>query len=152
MPTLEDVKTWRGREVVDSDGEKIGTLEDIYLDRQSGEPEWAAVKGGLFGTKISFVPLRDAAPTGEELRVAFDKAIVKDAPKVDADGELSPEEEEQLYRHYGRGDYAEWDEASDRTETAMERDERFSTGDRESETSGRGPSARMSPDRGPTRR
>jgi uncharacterized protein (TIGR02271 family) len=139
MPTLEDVKTWRGRDVVGNDGEKIGTLEDVYLDRQSGEPEWAAVKGGLFGTKISFVPLVDASPTGEELRVPYDKATVKDAPKIDADGELSPQEEEQLYRHYGRGDYQEWDRESDRTETVMGRDERFSTGDRESETTGRGP-------------
>jgi uncharacterized protein (TIGR02271 family) len=128
MPTLEDVKTWRGREVVGSDGDKIGKLEDIYLDRQSGEPEWAAVKTGLFGSKVSFVPLRDATPSGEELRVAFDKATVKDAPGVEADGELSPQEEEQLYRHYGRGDYGEWDRRSDRTETVLGRDEqRFGT-------------------------
>jgi uncharacterized protein (TIGR02271 family) len=142
MPTLEDVKTWRGREVVGSDGEKIGTIEDIYLDRQSGEPEWAAVKGGLFGTKISFVPLVDASPTDEQLRVPYDKATVKDAPKIDADGELSPQEEEQLYRHYGRGDYEEWDRESDRTETVMGRDERFATRDRESATTGRGPVGR----------
>jgi uncharacterized protein (TIGR02271 family) len=133
MPTLEDVKTWRGREVIGSDGEKIGKVEDIYLDRQSGEPEWAAVKGGLFGTKISFVPLVDASPTGEELRVPYDKATVKDAPKIDADGELSPQEEERLYRHYGRGDYGEWDRESDRTENVMGRDERFATGDRDVE-------------------
>src|SRR3954454_18094383 len=61
VPTLEDIKTWRGRDVVDSDGEKIGTLEDVYLDRASGEPEWAAIKTGRFGTKVSFAPLRDAS-------------------------------------------------------------------------------------------
>jgi uncharacterized protein (TIGR02271 family) len=127
MPTLEDIKTWRGREVVDRDGEKIGKLEDIYLDRRSGEPEWAAIKTGLFGTKVSFAPLRDASPAGDELRIAYSKDQVKDAPKIDADGELSVEEEQRLYEHYGRGDYADWDRTTDRTEDLLGRDERFST-------------------------
>ena len=50
MPTIEDIRTWRGRSVVAPDGSKIGTIEDIYLDRHSGEPEWAAIKTGLFGS------------------------------------------------------------------------------------------------------
>src|SRR3954447_24629931 len=44
MATMQDIETWRGRTLVDRDGDKIGTIEDIYLDRQSGEPEWVAVK------------------------------------------------------------------------------------------------------------
>ena len=66
MATLEDVKTWRGREAVGPDGEKVGKIDDIYLDRQSGEPEWAAVKTGLFGTSLSFVPLEGATASGED--------------------------------------------------------------------------------------
>jgi uncharacterized protein (TIGR02271 family) len=124
MATLEDVKTWRGRDAVGPDGEKIGKIDDIYLDRQSGEPEWAAVKTGLFGTNVSFVPLEGASAAGEEVRLNFDKATVKDAPNVDADGELSPEEERRLYDHYGR-DFGDWNQDSeDRTEGVLGRDER----------------------------
>jgi sporulation protein YlmC with PRC-barrel domain len=128
MRTLEDVKTWRGMTMVDADGDKIGTIEDIYLDRQTGEPEWASVKTGLFGLKSSFVPISGADVTGEnQVRVPFHKEQVKDAPKVDADGELSPEEERRLYEYYGRSDYDEW-RGDDRT-TALglpaEREGRF---------------------------
>ena len=124
MATLEDVKTWRGREAVGPDGEKIGKIDDIYLDRQSGEPEWAAVKTGLFGTSLSFVPLEGATASGEDVRLNYDKATVKDAPNVEGDGDLSPEEERRLYDHYGRS-YGDWDDSSeDRTEAFMGRDER----------------------------
>jgi uncharacterized protein (TIGR02271 family) len=134
MPTLEDVKTWRGRDVTGPDGEKIGTLEDIYLDRQTGEPQWAAVKTGLFGGKVHFAPIGDASPTGDALRIAYDKDKVKDAPNVDADGELSTEEEQRLYEYYGQ-DYGSWDGRTDATEGTMGRDERFS---REGEAGGPG--------------
>jgi uncharacterized protein (TIGR02271 family) len=130
MPTINDVQTWRGRNAVDPDGDKVGTIEDIYLDRQSGEPEWAAVKTGLFGTKVNLVPLEGATPAGNQIRLAYDKATIKDAPNVEADGELSPEEERRLYDHYGRGDYADWDDSSeDRTEGVLGRDERVRRGD-----------------------
>ncbi len=130
MPTLDDVKTWRGRQVVGPDGEKVGKLEDIYLDRQSGEPEWAAVSTGLFGTRVSFVPLEGASSAGDEIRVNYDKATVKDAPNVDPDGELSPEEERRLYEHYGRS-FGDWtEESEDRTEAVMGRDDRVGRGER----------------------
>jgi stress response protein YsnF len=91
----------RGGTVVGPDGEKIGSIDEIYLDRQTGQPEWLAVKTGMFGTKLTFVPLAQAEATGEGLRVPYDKAQVKDAPNVEPDGELSEEEEARLYRHYG---------------------------------------------------
>jgi uncharacterized protein (TIGR02271 family) len=116
MPTLQEVQTWRGKTAVDADGDKIGSIEDVYLDRQSGDPEWIAVKTGLFGSKVSFVPLRDAQISGDEVRIGHPKDLVKDAPKIDPDGEISPEEERALYQHYGRTDYDEWtDESEDRT-------------------------------------
>jgi sporulation protein YlmC with PRC-barrel domain len=109
MQALQDVQRWRGCTLVDNDGEKIGTIEDIYLDRQSGEPEWVTVKTGLLGRKSSFVPISDASSTAEdEVRVPYAKDQVKDAPSVDPDGQLSEDEERQLYQHYGRSDYAEW--------------------------------------------
>jgi uncharacterized protein (TIGR02271 family) len=102
MTELTQVYEWRGRTVVDRDGEKVGTLDEIYLDRQTDEPEWALVSTGLFGSKSSFVPLEGAAPAGDDVRVAYAKEQVKDAPRVEADGELSEQEEGELYRHYGR--------------------------------------------------
>ena len=89
--TRDDVLSWRGQDVVDGDGDKIGKIEEIYLDAETNEAEWALVSTGLFGGKQSFVPIRDASPSGDGVRVAFDKATVKDAPKVDPDGRLSPE-------------------------------------------------------------
>src|SRR4051794_33489511 len=89
-----------GADVYDADGDKIGTASEVYLDDRSGAPEWVTVKTGLFGTKESFVPLRDADLTGDGLRVRVSKDAVKDAPKVDTDGHLSPDEEQELYRCY----------------------------------------------------
>jgi hypothetical protein len=101
--------------MVDAEGNKIGSVEDIYLDRQTGGPEWATVKTGLFGTKHTLVPIAQAEPTGEGLvRVPFPKDQVKNAPKVEADGDLSPDQERQLYEHYGRSDYGDW-RGEDRT-------------------------------------
>jgi hypothetical protein len=115
MTTLQDVQTWRGMKMVDADGDKIGTIEEIWLDRHTGEPEWATVKTGLFGLKSSFVPIRGAEVVGDdEVRVPIQKEQVKDAPHVDADTELSPEDERRLYEHYGRSDYGEW-QGEDRT-------------------------------------
>src|ERR687886_1046167 len=92
-----------GKDVYDVDGDKIGSASEVYLDDESGQPEWVTVRTGLFGTKESFVPIRDADLTDQGVRVNVQKAKVKDAPKVDADGHLSPEEEEELYRYYGLG-------------------------------------------------
>src|SRR4051795_8363377 len=92
-----------GKDVYDSAGNKIGSASEVYLDDESGQPEWVTVKTGLFGTKESFVPIRDADLTDDGVRVAVSKAQVKDAPKVDTDGHLSPEEEQELYRYYGLG-------------------------------------------------
>jgi uncharacterized protein (TIGR02271 family) len=107
MPTIQDVQTWQGQTLLDNDGDKIGEIVDIYLDRQSGEPEWLAVKTGLFGSNLSFVPLREANSADGGVKVPYEKALVKDAPNVQADGELSPEEEQRLYQHYSLefGDY-----------------------------------------------
>jgi uncharacterized protein (TIGR02271 family) len=101
MNSSTDVLEWRGRTVVDGDGETIGKLAEIYLDQETNEPEWALVNTGLLGTKSSFVPLKGAALAGEDVRVAYGKDQVKDAPSIDADGELSQQEEAELYQHYG---------------------------------------------------
>src|SRR5690348_618591 len=60
MTTSQDVQNWRGLTAVDADGEKVGTIDEVYLDRGSDAPEWLTVRTGLFGTRTSFVPIGDA--------------------------------------------------------------------------------------------
>jgi uncharacterized protein (TIGR02271 family) len=96
-----DLKTWEGRDLIDADGDKIGSVDEIYLDDETGQPEFALVKSGLFGATRHFVPLRDAAQSGNDLTVPYSKDKVKDAPSLDAAGHLSREDEAALYRYYG---------------------------------------------------
>src|SRR5215216_3897627 len=106
MATLDKnrIAQLRGQDVVGRDEEKIGSLAEIYVDAETDEPEWALVNTGLFGTKSAFVPLRDATEVDGTLHVPFDKATVKEAPKMDPDGNLSQSEESELYRYYGMSD------------------------------------------------
>jgi uncharacterized protein (TIGR02271 family) len=101
MPDIDTVRGWQGHTLVDRDGDRIGSIDAIYLDDRTGQPEWALVNTGLFGTKASFVPLAQATQTDQEVRVPYDKQLVKDAPRVDVDQHLSEAEERQLWRHYG---------------------------------------------------
>jgi hypothetical protein len=92
---------FRGEDLADRDGEKIGPIEEIYLDADSGEPEWALVHTGLLGSKRTFVPLAGATEADGQLRVPLDKDTVGEAPGVEPNGQLSDAEEAQLYTHYG---------------------------------------------------
>jgi uncharacterized protein (TIGR02271 family) len=100
------VTNWIGRTLVDSDGEKIGTVQDIYLDEDTDEPEWLAVSTGWFGNRISFVPLAGATVRENEVACRWTKDQVKDSPNAEPDGRLTQDEEAGLYRHYGL-DYSE---------------------------------------------
>lgn len=95
--------------VLDQDGEKIGSVGQIYLDDETGRASFVTVKTGLFGTKETFVPLDGAGEDGDDLRVPYTKDFVKDAPNVDADGHLSEQEQDAIQDYYrgqgvGRGD------------------------------------------------
>jgi sporulation protein YlmC with PRC-barrel domain len=92
---------FRGEQLTDREGQQVGKVEEIYLDADSGEPEWALVHTGLFGTKRTFVPLAGATEEEGELRIPLEKSKVKDAPQVEPDGKLTKDEETALYRHYG---------------------------------------------------
>ncbi len=113
MITQQNIDTLLGNSgnVLGSDGEKIGSIGQVYLDDQTGEPSWVTAKTGLFGTSESFVPLQGADLEGHDVRVPYTKHQVKDAPRIDSDGNLSPEEEDRLYRHYeiggGTGNYSD---------------------------------------------
>ena len=105
----------QGSDAYGSDGSKIGRVGQIYLDDQSGQPAWATVNTGLFGTSESFVPLAEASFSGDRLTVPFDKDKVKGAPSVSEDGHLSPEEEQRLYEYYGMGYSSGYEDTTTRT-------------------------------------
>jgi len=138
MSQVTEAYEWRGRNVVTSDGDKIGRLEEIYLDTDSGEPEWATVATGLFGAQQTFVPLVDVDHRRGEVVVPYSKDQVKHAPSVDPDGQLAHEEESRLYEHYGiagSGQPVGRDVSGPTTDDAMTRSEeelRVGTARRES--------------------
>jgi len=100
-PSIDTVQSWQGRTMVDPAGDKLGTIDAIYLDDETGQPEWATATRGLFSAKAAFVPLAGAQDMGESVQVPYDKQQVTDAPSPQADGSLSQDDEAELYRHYG---------------------------------------------------
>ncbi|MFJ8930470.1 MULTISPECIES: PRC and DUF2382 domain-containing protein [unclassified Streptomyces] len=90
-----------GLTAYDRTGEKIGSVERVYLDDRTGNADWVTVKTGLFGMKETFVPLSGATHDSDRLNVRYTKEAVKDAPRVDADQHLDEDEKSELYAHYG---------------------------------------------------
>jgi hypothetical protein len=101
MLTKEEAQQLIGCDVYGMGGEKIGRMGHVYLDDQTGQPEFATVNTGLFGMNENFVPLAEAQPSGDGLTVPFSKDRVKEAPSVSPDaGHLSQDDEASLYQHY----------------------------------------------------
>lgn len=97
-----NIRDWIGLTVVDEADDKVGTLESIYYDTSTSEPAFGALTSGIVGFhKLLFVPLAGALVTPKNLRVAFPKKLVKDAPSIATDGELDAALEPELYQHYG---------------------------------------------------
>ncbi|MFD3525104.1 PRC and DUF2382 domain-containing protein [Streptomyces sp. NPDC058653] len=90
-----------GLTAYDTNGEKIGSVEQAYLDNETGRAEWVTVKTGMFGMKESFVPLSGATRDESGLLIPHSKDVVKDAPRMDADEHLDVGQEQELYDHYG---------------------------------------------------
>ena len=133
MPITEnDLSGVYDGEVLSASGEKIGSVGQIYLDDQSGEPTFVTANTGLFGMSQSFVPLRGARVESGNVIVDFDKTTVKDAPRIDDDGSLSPSEEDQLYAYYGMSttniDTADYGTADQTPEPGFSRSDRDDVG------------------------
>lgn len=96
-----NVAEWHGKTLVDVDGEKIGNLEDVYVDVETDLPQFATVKEGLIGRHLTFVPLGGINVGPDDLRVTVTKRQVQDAPNIEQHGEeLSQADESALYHHY----------------------------------------------------
>ena len=91
----------QGLQVIDTDGNKVGKVDTVFLDVETDKPEWAAVKTGMFGGKTTLVPLVNSTFVGDELSVPYTKDAIKDAPHHDPDTELSTSDEAELFTHYG---------------------------------------------------
>jgi hypothetical protein len=97
-----DIREWRGHDVVDAEGHKIGELEAVYVDTGTDQPAFATVTVGLpTRHRLAFVPLDQAVVGPGYVRVGYDRKQVKDAPSIGTDGELPAGDEEAIFRHYG---------------------------------------------------
>ena len=100
MQDFTSIDRLQDANVYDTNGDKVGSVGQVYLDDATNEPTFVTVKTGLFGMKETFVPLNQASQAQDGLTVPFDKDFIKDAPNVDADGSLTPEEEQHIYEYY----------------------------------------------------
>jgi uncharacterized protein (TIGR02271 family) len=98
--TMDALMAARGMPVYSTDGEKIGSVEEVFVDQQTNEPEWIGLGTGFFGTKRALVPVKGADLREDALYVPYAKDEVKDTPDVDSE-EISQETEAELYAHYG---------------------------------------------------
>ena len=102
MFEAENIRDWREHDVIDPDGKKIGQLEAVYVDTTTDEPAFGSIRIGMVGRRrLTFVPLDRAVVLPGQLRVAYTKSQVRDAPTIDTDGELPASGEPGLFKHYG---------------------------------------------------
>src|SRR5947209_19861523 len=95
-----NVAEWHGKMLVDRDGERIGKLQDVYVDVESDQPQFATVKEGFIGRHLTFVPLSGIAVGPDDLQVTVSKAQVESAPNIEQHGEEpSQADESALYHH-----------------------------------------------------
>ena len=97
---VENIGEWRGQDVVDPNGDKLGKLEEVYYDGETDEPAFAAVKTGLVSKSITLVPLERASVGRDFVRVDRRKAVFKQAPSFDTDTELTLDDEAATYEPY----------------------------------------------------
>ncbi len=102
MPSPLEVHDWHELDVDSKDGEHVGKLVDVYVTKDTGEPEFLLVSSGLLGHHLHLVPAEGATRSDERVQVAADKATIESAPTVRADDDLDAEEEQRLFEHYGR--------------------------------------------------
>ena len=98
---IENVADWRGQDVVDPAGEKLGKLTEVYYDAEVDQPSFVAVKAGTFGKHLTLAPLTGASAGRDFLRIDVAKDRFKKAPSFDPDAELSADDEASAYSYYG---------------------------------------------------
>ncbi len=101
MFPAENLRDWRGHDVIDPAGKKIGSLEAVYVDTATDDPAFATVQTGLPGRRrLLLVPLADATVGPDHVRVTCSKNLARKAPAIELDGELAAAAEPAVYAHY----------------------------------------------------
>jgi uncharacterized protein YrrD len=101
MTTSQNPQQYVHRAAVDAEGNRIGKITKVYLDDETGQPQWVLVETGLIGTQHSFAPVHGSRVEGETVVLTVSKDQVKDAPSIDKDAHLSDSEQDALRQHYG---------------------------------------------------
>lgn len=143
---MDDYDAMMDRDVYGKDGERIGTIDSLYVSGESREPVFATVKTGWFSGS-SFIPLAEAEMDKDQIVVPYTKDQVKDAPNIEHDRELAPDEENRLYEYYRmersgsemededyEEDDDEYDEEEDAGDTMTRSEEELNVGKRTEET------------------
>lgn len=104
MANEKNIKDLFNATAYDRNGDKLGAVKEVFVDDNSGQPTFVEVGHGLFGMSSSLVPMRGHRLSGDELQLAFDKDRIKDAPNLDADNHLTPEDQRNIYDHYQLSD------------------------------------------------
>ncbi|MGA2519342.1 MAG: PRC-barrel domain-containing protein [Acidimicrobiales bacterium] len=101
MQSNVNVAEWHGKAIVDTNGERIGKLQDVYVDVETDEPQFATVKEGFIGRHLTFVPLAGIQVGPDDLVVTATREQVRSAPDIELHGEeLSQADESTLYHHF----------------------------------------------------
>ena len=150
---------FEGYEVYDPNGEKIGKVDDLFVD-ENDQPEYLGVKMGFLGTKSTLIPweIASADEEGQRIEVSVEKGKAKDGPAFDDDREITPEYENEVRSYYGlqgmqgseqRGAYGEYyGEETDEDELRVQRtEEELRAGTREREAGGLNVRKRVRTDR-----
>ena len=99
---MKNLTNVRDKDVFSSDGEKIGSVKDIYYDDTTREPEWIGVGTGFLGMKEKVVPVENLTQQGDRLVVPFTKDRVQNEPDFDtAEGYIKREDEARLCSYFG---------------------------------------------------
>ena len=100
-----------GRTMIDPAGDTIGTIQAVYVDDKTAQPEWFAVRTGWFGRSVNFVPVTATSVKGLDVQSLYSKETVQESPQVETEGHLSPDEQHALFDYYDVNDIADHDPA-----------------------------------------
>jgi len=101
MPSPLEVRDWHELDVVSADGRSIGKLIDVYVNNETGEPEFVLVASGFLHNRLHLAPAEGATRSDDVVALGVTKEAVDNAPHIAADGDLTTDEERRLYEHYG---------------------------------------------------
>jgi hypothetical protein len=101
MLNVEQIAEWRGQDVLDSSGQRIGKLDEVFFRSDANEAVFARVTSGLLGRHVTFIPLKDATVGRDHVRVAYSEEQIDRAGKVEADETLGTDEARRLAEVYG---------------------------------------------------